>query len=99
KMVVMEMHWPEVTPQQYDEVKRRVDWVGNPHGAGQIHIAWFEGGALRCYDVWDSEAAFNDFAQNRLMPVIHEIGIQTEPDAKFHQAHDTFVHPHAMAGV
>jgi hypothetical protein len=89
-MVVMEMRWPGVTPEQYDEAKRIVDWANNPSPNGRIHIAWFENGALRCYDVWDSEETFNDFAQNRLAPAFARLQIQGQPEVSFHPAHDIF---------
>jgi len=98
-MVVVEMRWPGVTPAQYDEAKRRVDWEGNPEGAGTVHLAWFEGGALRCYDVWDSGAAFNAFVQNRLMPGLEGLGIEGPPEVRFHPAHDVFILPKAVAGA
>jgi hypothetical protein len=98
-MVVMEMRWQGVTPEQYDEAKRRVDWETNPHPQGRIHIAWFEDGALRCYDVWESEAAFADFTENRLIPGIQGLGIEGPPDVKFHRVHDTHVNELALAGA
>jgi hypothetical protein len=90
-MVVIEFRWEGVTPEQYDAGKANADWVNNPNPHGLIHIAWFEGGALRCYDVWDSAENFNDFVQTRLMPSVADLGITTTPEVKIHPVHDTFV--------
>lgn len=97
-MLVMEMKWQGVTPAQYDEVKAIVNWVGNPSPSGLIHIAWFDAGALRCYGVWENESDFNEFVQTRLMPAVQTTGITTQPEVRFHQAHDTFVLDRALAG-
>lgn len=98
-MVVIEFRWEGVTPEQYDIAKARVDWETNPNPHGLIHIAWFEDGALRCYDVWDDAQAFQEFAETRLMPNVADLGIQTQPEVKVHSAHDTFVLERALVNA
>jgi hypothetical protein len=49
-------------------------------GGRLIHIASFTADGLRVTDVRESAADFNRFAENRLMPVVQEIGIAGQPD-------------------
>src|SRR2546426_51423 len=89
--VVMVMHWPEVTGEQYEEARRRVDWEGDQPEGGLGHIAWFEDG-LRVVDVWESPADFERFGTERLMPVVKgELGLESEPDVRFASLHAHFV--------
>src|SRR5436853_6368258 len=98
EMVVMEMRWVGITPEQYDEVKRRINWLEQPDPDGLVHLAWFEEGALRCCDIWNSEEAFNRFTQNRILPAIEGLGIQGPPEVSFRPAYDTFILERATAG-
>ena len=98
-MVVMDMRWEGVTPEQYDAAKRNVGWVQNPNPAGAVHLVWFENGALRCVDVWESEAAFMDFVETRLTPGLEGTGIQGQPEVRFFPTHDTFVLDFAHDGL
>lgn len=90
-MIVMEMRWEGITPDLYDEVKRRVNWDDNPNPHGHVHLAWFENGALRCCDVWDSAEAFAEFSESRLKPALGGLDIASPPEVRFHEVHDTFV--------
>jgi hypothetical protein len=90
--IIMRMRWEGVTPQQYDEVRRQVDWVSNPADGGNVHLASFaKDGALHCYDAWDSEKDLNNFLEKRLMPAVMAAGITTQPTVEIDEAHEVFV--------
>ncbi|MDP9075298.1 MAG: hypothetical protein M3N98_14275 [Actinomycetota bacterium] len=78
----MRMHWDGVTPDQYDEVRRIVNWEGDPAEGGLLHEAWFVGDQLNVVDIWDSPEAFNAFVQNRLMPGTTEAGVSGRPEVE-----------------
>jgi hypothetical protein len=78
--IVMNMRWDGVTPEQYEQAREQVGWEQRAPEGGLIHIASFTADGLRVTDVWESAADFNRFAENRLMPVVQEIGIAGQPD-------------------
>ncbi|QYX79171.1 hypothetical protein [Streptomyces akebiae] len=91
--VVMSMHWPEVTPEQYDTVRDAVDWEGVPAAGGQIHVAWFDDEGFHVTDVWESQQAFETFFAERLAPVIEKAGLPGTPHTTFSPLHRRFVAP------
>ena len=78
-MAIMLLYrWDGVTPEQYDAVRARVGWLDNPHPGGRIHTAAFSDTGLHITDVWESVEDFQAFANDRLMPVIQQLGLQGE---------------------
>ncbi|HZR95196.1 MAG TPA: hypothetical protein VFA56_05850 [Gaiellaceae bacterium] len=76
--VVMSMRWPGITPADYDRALEVVGWEREPAEGGLDHVAWFDGnGLFHVTDVWESEAAFTKFADERLMPGLQAAGILT----------------------
>ncbi len=88
--IVMQMRWEGVTPELYDAVRREVGWEEQLPDGGICHIAWFEDGALRVVDAWQSAEAFETFTQTRLMPGVAKVGIVGEPDVSIQPAHRVF---------
>jgi hypothetical protein len=41
-------------------------------------------------DIWDSEAQFMTFVQNRIMPAVTQLGIEGAPEMIVTAAHDVF---------
>ena len=85
--VVMQMKWNGVTPDQYDQVREKVNWVEEATGGGMFHVAWFQDDALRVIDVWDSAEAFQAFTNDRLMPGVQAIGIEGAPEIDIQPTH------------
>jgi len=79
--VVMQMHWPEITVDEYEEARRRVGWeTAVPEGA-LFHVAWFGDDGFHVVDVWESGGDFDRFVNDRLMPVVAgEMGITSQPN-------------------
>jgi hypothetical protein len=89
--VVMEMRWAGITSEQYDEARDRVEWETKTPDGAIFHVAWFSEGGIRVVDVWESQVAFDRFAEERLMPVVKgELGFPGEPDVQFFPAHRIF---------
>jgi hypothetical protein len=88
--VVMNMRWDGVTPEQYDAARDEVKWeIDAPDGAIS-HVAWFEDGAIRVIDVWESGEQFQTFVEQRLMPGTAKVGIAGQPDVTIQPAHRYF---------
>jgi hypothetical protein len=86
--VVVQLTWDGVTPEQYDEARDKAGWETDPAKGGIFHLAWFEGGALRACDVWETAEDFNAFVNDRLMPVVKgEMNIPGAPRVLIHEAH------------
>lgn len=88
---VMLMHWREATPDQYDQARAKVGWDRDVPDGAKLHVSGFGDDGLHVTDVWESEQAFNAFMEQRLAPVIQEIGIQGQPEVKFFPLHGAFV--------
>jgi hypothetical protein len=70
------MEFPTVTQEQYDEVVRDMDLGGKAYKGGIFHVAGpKEGGGWRIVDVWESQAAFDAFAQALLMPITQKYNV------------------------
>src|SRR5437764_15410066 len=87
---VMSMRWSGVTPEQYDEALKVVNWEGDPPQGARFHIAWFEAGDFRAVDLWDSPEDFQAFADDRLNPGVQQVGIEGEPEVQMTEAHRVF---------
>ena len=87
---VMVMRWPQVTKEQYEQVRREVNWEGDVPGGAKFHVAWFDDEGLRVIDLWDSREACESFMQNRLTPGVQNAGIQGEPAVEFAPTHAIF---------
>ncbi|MFP5245675.1 MAG: hypothetical protein ACLGH0_03190 [Thermoanaerobaculia bacterium] len=87
---VMLMHWPEVTREEYEEVRRDVNWEGDVPEGAKFHVAWFGEDGLRVLDLWESEENFQTFVRDRLMPGVQKAGIAGEPKITFGASHAIF---------
>ena len=98
--VVMEMHWPEVTTEMYDNARANVRWEEDRPDGAVFHVAWIGDDGFHVVDVWESQAAFDTFAEQRLMPVVKgELGFPGEPQVTFSQAHRWFDAVHGDTGA
>ncbi|MDE3058290.1 MAG: hypothetical protein KGJ59_10075 [Bacteroidota bacterium] len=88
--IAMFLTWEGITPKQYNEVRKLVDWDNNIPAGGVLHIASFDSKGLRITDVWENETDFNNFAQNRLMPKVLQLGITSAPTIEVYPLHNLF---------
>lgn len=88
---IMRMTWEGVTPDQYEKVRKMVNWEGLPPQGGIFHLAGFHNDALRITDIWESETDFNTFVKDRLMPAVEQVGIKNQPLVELFPAHEIFI--------
>jgi hypothetical protein len=88
--IVMIMKWDGITTDQYDEVRQAVNWEGNHPKGGVIHIATHDGNNLRVTDVWESADDLNTFINERLMPGVHQVGVESQPQVEIYPLHALF---------
>jgi hypothetical protein len=80
-----------VTRDQYDAVRAACGWLEETPTGGLAHLSWWEGEDNHNVDAWESEEAFGAFGQDRLGPAMAQVGVATQPEVTFHQAHEVFL--------
>jgi hypothetical protein len=90
---IMQMHWPEVSKEQYDQARQEVNWENQPADGGKFHVAWFPGDGLHVMDVWESAAHFQRFVEQRLMPGVAKLGIKGQPKVQLSETHAVWSPP------
>jgi hypothetical protein len=88
--VAMTMHWPGLTSDQYDAVMARLGLDANPPAGGVLHMATVTDEGVEVCDIWQTEQAFNGFLEQRLLPVVSELGISGEPEIRIVQLHNLY---------
>jgi hypothetical protein len=84
-----------VTAETYDAVNDKMDVRGNPPEGLIFHTGGpKDGGGWRVFDVWQDEASFQRFAEERLMPAVMEVSQgeagATPPRREIYQLHGFF---------
>jgi hypothetical protein len=88
--IVMRMRWPEITREQYEAVRKDVNWEGVPPRGAKFHVAYFAHDGFHVVDVWDSAQDFNAFVETRLIPGVQKLGVRTQPEVEILEAHAVF---------
>ena len=78
----MIMKWKGVTPSQYEQARKVVNWEGNVPKGALFHVAAFDKEGIRVTDVWENADDFNVFVKNRLMPGVQQVGMKGEPQVE-----------------
>jgi hypothetical protein len=87
---VMFMRWPEVTKEQYEQVRQEVNWEGEPPAGAKFHTAWMSSDGFHVVDLWDSPADFEKFVQERLTPGVQKVGVQGQPKVEIAESLSVF---------
>lgn len=100
---LMKMRMPGVTASDYDRVMEALGLESEPEERILFHCAFESDGAWVVIDLWESEEAFKDFEQRRLMPALAEAGLldrfrDSPPAQHFHEAHN-YVIPAEMRAM
>jgi hypothetical protein len=81
----------------YDRVQGLLGTRDNPPAGGLVHTAGFDeqAGVFRIFDVWESEAAWTAFFNDRLMPAVQPLMEQgaRPPDTRTYQLNDFMAAP------
>src|SRR6185369_11219349 len=88
---LMLMKWDGVQPDQYEKLRKTVNWEGNVPQGAVFHVAGFTSNGIRVTDIWESVEECNNFVQKRLLPATVQLGIKTEPQVEFVPLHAVFV--------
>ncbi len=88
--IVMTMNWKGFTREQYEAIRKPVNWEGNVPKGLRFHAAAFDANGAHVTDIWDTADNFNDFVKTRLMPGVKQVGIQGEPQVEIYPTHNIF---------
>ena len=89
--VIATVTMPGATLEQYDQLRALVGWLEVPPVGGIAHLVWADADGLHGTDAWESEEAFATFGQERMGPAMAKLGITTEMQVTFQQAHEVYV--------
>lgn len=78
-----------MTQQQYDQATAMMG--GKLPPGALVHTASVMEGGMRIVDVWESQAAFEKFAQETLAQMAGALGLTSQPEVKIWPAHN-FMH-------
>jgi hypothetical protein len=88
--VAMTMHWPGLTSDQYDAVMAKLGLDANPPAGAVLHVASETDHGIEVFDVWQTEQAFHGYLEQRLLPVVSELGITGEPEITIVPLHNLY---------
>lgn len=85
--VILQQTMPEgMTLDFLDDVTREMGVESDPPAGLLLHAHFEEDGRVRVVDVWDSQEAYEEFQQSRLMPAGEKVmanrGMQLPPAAQ-----------------
>jgi hypothetical protein len=84
------VEWDGITQQQYEELRRLVDWEGDSPKGLSFHVAAFDEKGGHFVDLWETAEAFQSFIEGRLMPGAKQVGIRGQPRAQMQSVHALF---------
>jgi len=88
--IVMNMQWDGVTAEQYEQVRKLVNWEAQRATGGLLHVACFNAKGLLVTDVWESAEDFNRFVETRLSAGVQKAGITSQPRVEIAPLHALF---------
>ena len=77
--VILMVDIPEMTTQAYKEMHGIMMTDGLPEGMIS-HSCRIKNGGVSIIDIWESKAHINDFIENLLVPAMHQVGEDNEPE-------------------
>ena len=78
------------TPEQYEQVKTKLEAAGAGAPAGRLyHVCFGDKDNLRVSDIWDSQESFAKFGET-LKPILEEVGV-TNNNIEFFEVHNIIV--------
>ena len=87
--VMIDFRGPGMDEGLYDQVNQRVNPPDNPPQGMIFHSAGpLPGGGWRIVDVWETQEAFDKFAEEQIGPYSQQVGIEAPPETTVHEVHN-----------
>ncbi len=73
----------------YDAISERLDARKDPPKGMLMHSAGFTGSGFRIFEVWETQADFDIFLTERLMPIVMELSgsVSAPPELTVYELH------------
>ena len=92
-MPIMAFFTGSFSREQYDMLRKEVDWEGNNPPGVLLHAASFDdAGGAHVVDIWESPEKMNAFVTTRLMPAFQKLGF-APPNVEVFPAHNINAYP------
>jgi hypothetical protein len=86
--IVVRFHPTNMTAEQYDDVVRREEGIGEfPPDGRDYHICFGTDGDLRVSEIWDSQEQLQAYGEV-LMPILADAGIQFSGEPEVFDVHN-----------
>ncbi len=74
----------------YDAISERLGAMEDPPKGMLMHSAGFTGSGFRIFEVWETQADFDIFTTDRLMPIVMELSgsVASPPDLTIYELHN-----------
>jgi hypothetical protein len=74
----------------YDAISERLGAMEDPPKGMLMHSAGFTGSGFRIFEVWETQADFDIFTTERLMPIVMELSgsVSAPPDLTIYELHN-----------
>jgi hypothetical protein len=84
------MEWAGITTDQYEELRKAVDWEGNVPEGLHYHVAAFDNRTMVVSEVWESPDHVQPFMDERFLPAVKQLGITSMPKVDLYETHAIF---------
>lgn len=88
--VIIHFEWPGLTREQFDAARKLVDWEGQPAKGSILQSQGWDEGVFKAADIWETEADWNDFLQNRILPSVAGLNVPGQPTVRVFEAYALF---------
>jgi hypothetical protein len=61
---------PKVTRDDYDAVRKQIDWEHAPPAGCLLHMSYFDDAGFHTVDIWDSRAELDSYLAKRFNPAL-----------------------------
>lgn len=86
--IAMLIEFPGGNISQYDRVLNRLNLKGRTYKGGLFHVAGATDDGVRVVDIWESQAAFDAFLNDKLAAAIEAEGLE-QPTISTWEVHST----------
>lgn len=88
--VAVQLDFRGGTLEQYDQVIEKMGFQpGGPGGPGGLfHWVTKTEDGIRVTDVWESQEAFDTFANEKIGPITQEVGVPNPPEIQVFEVHN-----------
>jgi hypothetical protein len=78
--IKVDIIWAGISREQFESIVKALDYENSPLDGHIMNISGHRDTTIRTTDTWVSQAAFDAFFNNRLLPIVKSLKIETLPE-------------------